>query len=447
MEQQLITYLLKKASLEEVREILNSKLEASDFVAYGDVYSFIQSHISKHEKKPSGKLFRANFPQENYPLCAVEELVNTWQELVECLIAKTSAKEINTELELIETEKSKPVPDFQSISDTAKKLAGRLDARHSEFDSFDAGDNHDNFIDDYLAEKDMPVAIPTPYHALNEVTGGGLKNGQFWLLSAMLFTGKTWTGMDMAAHAWLSGKNVLVWTGEMPHAELYERICALRTKLCYDKINKFKLSAEEFELFKAPPPSSAGYLKIFGSGNSDVSSITDLESLIDQEKPDFVVVDGLYILTDGQRTRNNETVRIKNLAQETKRLALRKNIPILGIIQQGVDGEKKKKARIGGTGMEAAYGGLAWAMAADIFLEMYGDTISRIKTIAIRKLRKGVPSEFLITLDTKGFTALAQVGIQGPTETEEMTTAKIVEDSQKVVEGIFSSSDRDIAVG
>lgn len=147
-----------------------------------------------------------------------------------------------------------------------------------------------------------------------------------YVVCARLKTGKTQALILIARAAWKNKKRVLFVSTEMSTVKVVQRFVAVEIGLPYNKFREATLAALTESKMRE------GILRLqkeqglyIVGGDFDVN-IENLDAVIDENKPDLLCVDGLYLVKAGGRDRY-ETVSAA--VEELKRLAKRKSIPIV----------------------------------------------------------------------------------------------------------------------
>lgn len=187
----------------------------------------------------------------------------------------------------------------------------------------------------YERLKNGAKGILTPWDAINKATNG------FWPMDLILFVarvgiGKTWTAIILALHAWQQGKRVLFASTEISRLRIALRLYSLMCRLPYQEFAAGKLTrikhptdetldtGSEVRFYeKVEEMLHQEGLYVVG-GNFDFR-VESLSTAIDEVRPDFVILDGAYLLRTTGATR---TEKAANAFDELKRLCLRHELPM-----------------------------------------------------------------------------------------------------------------------
>ena len=121
------------------------------------------------------------------------------------------------------------------------------------------GDDEGFYIDDYYKrveimkerekaigdDEDGSVGIPTGIYRFDKMCGGILP-GEFGVIGGIPGVGKTAGIINFGIHAWLSGYNAVIVTGEMPNSDMQFRIDAHLSKVSGMKFRKAELDESDY---------------------------------------------------------------------------------------------------------------------------------------------------------------------------------------------------------
>lgn len=177
-------------------------------------------------------------------------------------------------------------------------------------------------------------SIPTGFEFLDEQTNG-FQRGDFISIVARVSMGKTYVLLQMALKAHEAGKSVLLVSTEMSPIQYARRLLALKYGISINRIRLGQLSTNLGErvlengikeLEQSPIP-----FKVMKS-----TLTTTMEDVIIQAKemrPDFMCVDGAYLLKASNTKNQNRFEIVSNSAETLKALAQEIDRPILATYQ------------------------------------------------------------------------------------------------------------------
>jgi len=173
------------------------------------------------------------------------------------------------------------------------------------------------------------MGIQTPWDTVNAMTRGW-SPGDFIVFAARLGTGKTWSMLQMAHHAYTEGYRVLFISPEMADVKLAQRLYSLHLQYAYEEVRSGRLGEFKEATFREKVDELRGLdgFEVMGAGVRYTMQI--VEDAIALERPDLVVIDGLYLIRGPGRNRSE---RVANVADDCKMVAGDYGIPILSSTQ------------------------------------------------------------------------------------------------------------------
>jgi hypothetical protein len=185
--------------------------------------------------------------------------------------------------------------------------------------------------------EDSRVVIPTPWERINDLTQGGLGNGDFGLIFGNPGGGKSWSLVALGGYAVSLGFNVIHYTLELGEDYVGRRYDAYFTNTPVDRILKSRNKVEEI----IPQLPGELIIKEFPTGRATISTVeSHLQKVNDLGiKPDLVIIDYVDLLSTRKRTADRKG-EIDDIYTSTKGLARELNIPIWSVSQVNRAGAK-----------------------------------------------------------------------------------------------------------
>ena len=185
--------------------------------------------------------------------------------------------------------------------------------------------------------EDSRSVIPTPWDRINDLTQGGLGNGDFGLIFGNPGGGKSWSLVALGGYAVRLGFNVVHYTLELGEDYVGRRYDAFFTKVPVDRILKSRDKVEEI----IPQLPGELIIKEFPTGRATISTIeSHLKKVNDLGvKPDLVIIDYVDLLATRKKTADRKG-EIDDIYTSTKGLARELNIPIWSVSQVNRAGAK-----------------------------------------------------------------------------------------------------------
>ena len=353
---------------------------------YAEIWEFSVNYLKVHGVGPTDEAINNQFNEYVWDFPAPEPLTYYVEQLKRkhaFNLTLTGIQSAYDNLNKREVEKA-----VDHLRDALRKIE---DATASEAD-LDWGASAEQRYNDYLEiqSKGGIDGYRTPFNTLDEATQGW-HDGEFILVVARQGVGKTWLTNIMAHKNYRDGLKVLYFTKEMPSNQVARRFDALEYNLPYQdlrsgKLNSFREAEWRDKVQEGLP---IGQMVIVGEETGGVSQVA---AKIERHRPDIIFIDGMYLMDDDQRARDN-WLKISNISRDMKRLAKRVMIPIIATVQFNRSADNAK-----GDASNIAYGDIA--KDADVILGLFQDEDQRLdKRMTLRVLKQREGSRPEIELD------------------------------------------------
>lgn len=187
------------------------------------------------------------------------------------------------------------------------------------------------------------VGIPTGFEKLNEITSGWHR-GNYIIVGAPTKSGKTNLGLHFAITAVEREIPVIVFSMEMTHRELVERLVSNKSDFETTAAHYHKPTTQDWEsMARASSRIDTWPFYIDSTAGISIAQLSArIKSLLKKYKAGLVVVDYLQLMSGmGERNRQAE---VEHISRGLKALALSVDIPIIVISQynRGVKGETRR---------------------------------------------------------------------------------------------------------
>ncbi len=353
-----------------------------------DIWEYAIKHMKAHGSGPTDEAITVQFPEYVWDFPASEPLSYYVEQLKRKHAFNLTLVGIQSAYDNLNKREVESAVD--DLRDALRKIE---DATASEAD-LDWGTTAEDRYNDYLdiQNKGGIDGYRTPFDTLDQATQGW-HDGEFILVVARQGVGKTWLTNIMAHKNYKDGLKVLYFTKEMPSKQVARRFDALEYELPYQdlrsgQLNSFKEAEWRQKVQEGLPK---GQLVIVGEETGGVSQVA---AKIERHKPDIIFIDGMYLMDDDQRARDN-WLKISNISRDMKRLSKRVMIPIIATVQFNRSADNSK-----GDASNIAYGDIA--KDADIILGLFQDEDQRLDkrmTLRVLKQREGARPEIELDWD------------------------------------------------
>lgn len=367
------------------------------------VFSFIQNQFKETGEVPTPRVLAQKFPSYDLEVHNVSgnEVVGTDESLLYWCNQLHIKSMHNRTADVLEAVAEKL---DEGLSEEAyalmKKGVWEIEDEVVISSSVDITKDTDSRKQAYLERKEKKgmVGIPMGIPHLDYILKGLVKETLTTLI-ANSGVGKTWFLVLVGAYAQLNNYKVCVFITEMSTDLMRDRFEAmLFGMMCGDfDYNNFKsgtlpLETEQqyFEFLEEDLPNLEPLIIETATGISSVVSV------IEREKPDLVLIDGVYLMEDEQGAKD-DWLRVTHITRDLKKTAKNWHIPILINTQADKNTSKKTGPELGSIMYSQAIG-----QDSDNVLALFRDEVminDREMGIKVLKQREGILGKVLIQWD------------------------------------------------
>lgn len=367
------------------------------------VFAFIQVQFKETGEVPTPRVLAQKFPSYDLEVHKVgdSEVVGTDESLLYWCNQLHIKSMHNRTADVIEAVAEKL---DEGLSEEAyalmKKGVWEIEDEVVISSSVDITKDTDSRKQAYLERKEKKgmVGIPMGIPHLDYILKGLVKETLTTLI-ANSGIGKTWFLVLVGAYAQLNNYKVCVFITEMSTDLMRDRFEAmLFGMMCGDfDYNNFKsgtlpLETEQqyFEFLEEDLPSLEPLIIETATGISSVVSV------IEREKPDLVLIDGVYLMEDEQGAKD-DWLRVTHITRDLKKTAKNWHIPILINTQADKNTSKKTGPELGSIMYSQAIG-----QDSDNVLALFRDEVminDKEMGIKVLKQREGILGKVLIQWD------------------------------------------------
>ena len=378
-------------------------LQIQPFFLTGDnrrVFLYIQECFKETGEVPTPRVLNQKFPSYELEVHSIEgvDVVGTDETLLYwCKELRTKAKH-NRMADITEAVAEKlDNGETEEAYSLMKQGVWKIEEEIVESSSVDITKNTDDRKEAYLERKKNKgmMGIPTGITHLDYMIKGLIKETLTTLI-ATTGVGKTWFLILVGSYAMLNGYKVVCFITEMSADIMRDRFEAMLFGMMYGDFNynNFKsgnLSKEQedlyFEFLEDDLPKLEPLVLETATGVSSVVSV------IEQEKPDLVLVDGAYLMEDEQGAKD-DWLRVTHITRDLKKIAKNWHVPILINTQADQNTSKKTGPALGDIKYSQAIG-----QDSDNILALFRDEIminDNEMGVRVLKQREGVLGKAII---------------------------------------------------
>lgn len=348
VELQIINKILGDRSLDILTK---NGITADQFLVEKDKVDFILNHCRQYGQVPDIVTFLAEF--DDFELFEVEEsagyLVTKLRE------AQAFARVVPILKEASDKVREDSIEGIKFIKAQIDSLIREVTAEHGQ--GHDIIRNAKERLDEYRRRASMRglLGIPTGIPKLDEILHGWL-NEEMALIYARTNEGKSWLLLFFLVAAWLAGKRVGLYSGEMSPL-----IVGFRFDTIHQHFSNMGLMSGSAQLGDASNEDVGsrnerdyeGYINaLIESGTFVVCTqkdfggnkptVNELEAFFEANNLDILGVDQISLLND-QRKGKDKREKFTNIAEDLFLLSEKLQKPILAVGQANRDAVKSKK--------------------------------------------------------------------------------------------------------
>lgn len=257
------------------------------------------------------------------------------------------------------------------------------------------------------AERSIKKGRLKPYRNIVSIEEAGMKEMQcimvdapdhLYLTDHFIVTHNTFMLTLFAEYAVRNKLKVLFVTNEMSNTQIMQRFDAVYFKLPYKELRAGLLPDALEKIYFEGLEKMKKDVKMVVT--QDVHGVNSVGSKIDQYKPDLVLIDGMYLLADDQNSQSRWE-GISNISRNLKKLARKKNVPIIATTQfnRASEGVKIDKVTLSNLGFSDSIGQDADAVLG-LFRTKDMEMNNEMK-VRMLKVREGEPKDFTLQWDLR----------------------------------------------
>lgn len=222
------------------------------------------------------------------------------------------------------------------------------------------------------------TGIGSGYQGLDQLTSG-FQNGDMIVLAGRPSMGKTIVGLNVAAHAAMTGLSVGFFSLEMSGEQLTNRLLSSESQIPHQAIRNGTISSDEW-LYLTKVAGKLADIKLFIDDTAGIDIMTlraKSRKLKMQENVQLIVIDYLQLLHSGTKRYENRHQEVSDISRALKALAKELNIPILALSQlsRAVDSRLDKRPMLSDLRESGAI-----EQDADLIMFMYRDVVYNPET-------------------------------------------------------------------
>lgn len=361
VEQLIISKIIETQSLKEAS---NSGIKAIHFAGdWEPVYLWITDYNLKHGAVPSERAFAAQYGDVDIVDTSAETFSGLFDELKKGYRQHVMLDAVAAAMQKMEND---DVDSAMSILSKGLQSATTSTNRLVDLDMITSWEQRYAKYEWMRANPNSMRGIPTGFVGLDKITQG-FRPQQFIVFAGEPKRGKSLMVLISALACHTHGLRPMFLSFEMSIEEQASRFDALSAHVPYDRILSGDLSDTEMaRIHKSMTLRKNMQPFLFSEDASGLTTIGAISAKIQEEQPDLLVVDGMYLMDDENGEPKGSPQALTNISRGMKRLCQRFDIPIIGTTQVLSSKLQNKRTRAV-TGDSLGYTS-AWTQDTDLLL-------------------------------------------------------------------------------
>jgi KaiC/GvpD/RAD55 family RecA-like ATPase len=193
--------------------------------------------------------------------------------------------------------------------------------------------------------------LPTPFPKLNWMLGGGLRDGEVYVIGANQGAGKTSLALQFALTALRKGHGVLIFSMEMGWRAVFQRMAGIEARvdlLAFREAQRRKRETQDERLRLARATAEIVGWKLQVSNKPAVTPeyiITETKRLAKRSPVDLVICDHMQLMEADKATRSDYE-KFTSISRAMKQTAVEVNVPVLLVSQTSRSNSRERRAEL-----------------------------------------------------------------------------------------------------
>ncbi len=288
-----------------------------------EAFKSILEHQRDYAQVPSIEAFKRNYPAYRMSV-AIDSMRYYVDELTfeyKALLLEDGLVEI---VDLFESQ------DFEGAKNAMAKCLTQVNQEVTPTRAVDITENGAKRIERYKAyalNNGALKGISTGFSLLDAATGG-MQPGQLFTFVGPPKAGKSTMMLLSMIFAHMGFYRPLFIGFEMSNEEQEERHDAIRAEISHKALRDGKLDGDDFRALEKMSRRLESMPPAIFSADSNGSTLSGIDALIDKYKPDVVYVDGVYMMDDENGEPKNSSQALTNITRGFKKMAQNRQLPI-----------------------------------------------------------------------------------------------------------------------
>jgi len=195
------------------------------------------------------------------------------------------------------------------------------------------------------------VGLPTPFGKLDRMLGGGMRDGEIYVIGANQGAGKTSLALQFALAALRCGRGVLLFSMEMGWSEVFHRIAGIKAQvdlLAFRDAQRAKRENPDDRLKLNRATAEIDGWRLLVSRKPAVTPAyiaSEAKRLASRNQIDMVIVDHMQLMAANEATRSDYE-KFTAISRAMKQTAVNVNVPVLLVSQTSRSNSRERRAEL-----------------------------------------------------------------------------------------------------
>lgn len=195
------------------------------------------------------------------------------------------------------------------------------------------------------------TGMPTPFRQLNYSLGGGMRNGEIYVIGANQGAGKTSLALQFGMAAMRNGFGVLMFSMEMGWRAVFHRMAGIEARvdlLMFRESQRHKHESKEDRLRLSAATADIASWKLLVSTRSAATPeyiVAETRRLAKRSKVDLVIVDHMQLMAAEQNTRSDYE-KFTAISRAMKQTAVELDVPVILVSQTSRSNSRDRRAEL-----------------------------------------------------------------------------------------------------
>jgi KaiC/GvpD/RAD55 family RecA-like ATPase len=193
--------------------------------------------------------------------------------------------------------------------------------------------------------------LPTPFPKLNAMLGGGMRNGELYVIGANQGAGKTSLALQFGLGALRRGYGVLMFSMEMGHTAVFQRMAGIEAEvdlLAFRYAQRLRRESQEDRIRLARATAEIAAWKLLVSTKPAITPeyiIGETNRLAKRHAVDLVIVDHMQLMEADKATRGDYE-KFTAISRAMKQTAVEADVPLLLVSQTSRSNSRERRAEL-----------------------------------------------------------------------------------------------------